>query len=443
MSKKDVPRILRPPSRGRAGNLISRDSALMARSYWRPYPLAVKRVEGAVVEDLDSNLYIDFTAGHGLLPLGGNPPKVLEAVRRQVSQLLSYPLKAAYSEQALDLVEQLSKIAPIRGSSRAILLTSGSEAVEAALRALRLHTLKPLVLGFLGGFHGTTQGALAVSSDSAGRRRGLSAANTVHAPYPYCYRCPLGLDPSRCGLRCVNYLEEHLLEHVASPEELALALFESIEVESGVVTPPQGYYERLLPMLRRRGVHVVADETSIPLGAAGRWLAIKHWDAEVDGLCLGSSLASGLPLGVFLAREELLDLEPGQWESGSEGLQISMAAALATLETIREEGLIERAERLGRRLVRRLRDLADELGTVGEVRGRGLLLGIELVEDEESKRPASKLAQTVVEECFRVGLITRRSRQTIILTPPLNMEEELLEKGLEILEAKLREISTE
>jgi len=189
-------------------------------------------------------------------------------------------------------------------------------------------------------------------------------------------------------------------------------------------------------------VHVVADESSIPLGAAGRWLAIKHWDAEVDGLCLGSSLASGLPLGVFLAREELLDLEPGQWESGSEGLQISIAAALATLETIREEGLIERAERLGRRLVRRLGDLADELETVGEVRGKGLLLGIELVEDEESKRPAPKLAQTVVEECFRVGLITRRSRQTIILTPPLNIEEELLEKGLEILEAKLREIST-
>lgn len=232
------------------------------------------------------------------------------------------------------------------------------------------------------------------------------------------------------------------MERAASSEEIALAVFESIEVESGVVTPPQGYYERLLPMLRKRGVLMVADETHIPLGASGRWLALKYWDAEVDGFCLGSSLASGLPFGVFLAREELLDLEPRQWESDSDGLQISLAAALATLEAIRDEGLIERAERLGRSIARRLRDLAEELETVGEVRGKGLLLGIELVEDRESKKPAPKLAQTVVEECFRVGLITRRSGQTIILTPPLNIEEGLLEKGLEILEAKLREVST-
>lgn len=425
-----------------SGELITRDTALMARSYKRPYPLAVKSVKGCVVEDLNGNTYIDFTSGYGVLPLGGSHPKVIEAIKKQAEALASYTMKAAYSELAVEVVEKLSKIAPIRGGVRALFVSSGSEAVEAALRALRWHTNKPIIIGFLGAFHGSTQGALSISTDSPTRRRAAPSPNVVHAPYPYCYRCPMGLESERCGLRCVDYLEEWVLGKITSPEEVASTIFEPIEIEAGVVIPPKGYYEKMLRGLRRRGVLTAADESYTSPGRTGRWLALEHWDVEVDALCLGPPLSSGLPLGVLLAREELLDLEPGQYESTSGGCQLSLAAALATLEAIEEEGLVERAERLGRVAVKRLHELAEELEVTGEVRGKGLLVGIEFVEDKESRAPAPKLAQTVVEECFRVGLITRRRGQNIILTPPLNIREELLEKGLEILEAKLREAST-
>jgi len=442
MPENRAPKIIEPPWKGRSGELIARDTALMARSYRRPYPLAVKSVKGCVVEDLNGNTYIDFTSGYGALPLGGRNPKVIEAVRKQAEALASYTMKAAYSELAVEVAEKLSKIAPIRGEVRALFVNSGSEAVEAALRALRWHTGKPIIIGFLGAFHGSTQGALSISTDSSARRRAAPSPNAVHVPYPYCYRCPMGLKSERCGLRCADYLEEWALERIVPPEDVAAAIFEPIEIESGVIIPPKGYYEKMLRGLRRRGVLTAADESYTAPGRTGRWLALEHWDVEVDALCFGSSLSSGLPLGVLLAREELLDLEPGQYESTSGGCQLSLAAALATLEAIKEGGLVERAERLGRVIVKRLHELAEELEVVGEVRGRGLLVGIELVEDKESRAPAPKLAQTVVEECFRVGLITRRNHQNVILTPPLNIDEEMLEKGLEILDAKLREAST-
>lgn len=438
----EAPKTLRPPWRGEASEVIARDAELMARSYRRPYPLVVKSVEGCLVEDLNGNRYIDFTAGYGALPLGGRHPAVLDAIKRQAERLPAYSLRAAYSGLVLELLERLSKIAPVRGDVRALLANSGSEAVEAALTALRWHTGKRLLIGFLGAHHGSTQGALSLSADTAGRRRAALTLEAVHAPYPYCYRCPMGLGAEDCGLRCAGYLEEWVLGRVAPPETAAAAVLEPIQVEAGAVVPPRGYHERVSKTLKRLGVRLLLDEAYTAPGRCGRWFAIELWGVDADAVCLGPPLASGLPLGVVLARGELLDLEPGQHESTSGGCQLSLAAAIATLDAMRDEGLVERAERLGRGVLRRLQDLREDFEAIGEVRGAGLLIGVELVEERESRAPAPKTAQTVVEECFRLGLLTRRAGQTVILTPPLNIEEEYLEKGLEIFETALSEATS-
>ena len=436
--KREAPRLKAPPTHGKVREIISKDIALMARSYKRPYPLVIKRVKGSMVEDLNGNIYIDLTSGFGMLPLGGLHQSVIEAIKDQSNKLLAYSLRAAYDESVVELIEEISRIAPIRGDLRAMIFSSLSEAVEAALRALSWRSGRRLFLSFHGAFHGSTLMASALSSDQPQRRKAIGFSNILYAPYPYCFRCFAGLRPNECGLRCLRYLGD-LLSRV-SAEEVAAALIEPIEVEGGVIVPPENYLQGLASTLKKRRIILLVNESMTAPGRSGRWFAIERWRVDADAICLGPSIASGLPLGILIAREDLLELEPGMHESIDDGCQLSISAALATLRSIKDEGLIERADRIGREILKRFRDLGEELEIIGDVRGSGLLLGIELIKEDEL--PDEELAESLAKECFRSGLIVRRRGSTLILTPALNIEEEVLEKGLEILEAKLREFSS-
>jgi len=432
----EAPKIIASPIGGRAREIISRDVKLMARSYMRQYPLVVKRVEGAIVEDLNGNLYIDFTSGFGALPLGGLNPEVVKTVVRQAENLPTYSLRAAYSEDVLELIEELSKIAPIRGDVRAIFVNSGSEAVDSALRSMIWHTDKRIFLSFVGAYHGSTLATSSISFNGSWIGCEPSFMKTIHIPYPYCFRCPLGLDLDKCGLSCLTYLKD--VTSRIGAQKIASIILEPVQVEAGVIVPPKNYVEKFSKIIREKKIPLILDEVSTAPGRSGRWLAAEHWNLDADLICLGPQLSSGLPLGIVLAKESILDLEPETFKSTTGGCQLSIASALTTLRVIREEGLIERAERLGRSILKRLRDLRDECDLVGDLRGLGLTIGLEFAGDLELGR---RLAKTLVMECFRSGLIIRRRLSTIILTPPLNIDEKLLERGLEILETKVRELS--
>jgi len=421
---------------GRAREIISRDVKLMARSYMRQYPLVVKRVEGAIVEDLNGNLYIDFTAGFGTLPLGGLNPEVVKSIVRQAENLPTYSLRAAYSEETLELIEELSKIAPIRGDLRAIFVNSGSEAVDVTLRSMIWHTDKRIFLSFIGAYHGSTLATSSISFNNSWIGCEPSFMKTIHVPYPYCFRCPLGLDLDKCGLSCLTYLKD--VTSRIGAQKIASIILEPVQVEAGVIIPPKNYVEKLSKIIREKKIPLILDEISTAPGRSGRWFAAEHWNLDADLVCLGPQLSSGLPLGMVLARESILDLEPETFKSTTGGCQLSIASALTTLRVMRDEGLVERAGRLGRNILKRLEDLKDESGVVGDVRGIGLMIGLEFAGDLELGR---RLAKIFVKECFRSGLIIRRRFSTIILTPPLNIDEKLLERGLEILEAKMRELS--
>ena len=435
--KNQLPKISKPPTSGEAKKIISRDVEVMSRSYRRAFPLVIKSIQGPLVEDINGNVYIDFTAGFGALPLGGSHPKIIEALRDQVNELPSYSLRAAYFENALNLVEEISKIVPIRRNVRAILTNSGAEAVDIAMRALRWHSGKNVVVSFIGAYHGSTIATLGVSSDTRARRISTRVNDAIYAPNPYCFRCLLGLDPENCGLKCLDYLEE-LAEKLA-PSDVAAVLIEPIQVEAGVIVPPEKYFEKLTRILKKIKALFIADEVFTAPARTGRWFAIDHWNVNADAVCLGAQLSSGLPLGILLAREDLLDLEPGMHEPDIAGLQLSITAALATLQVIKEEGLVERSERLGRILQKRLRDLVEESELSWRIRGRGMLVGIEVVGEDEALD--EMLARKIVDECFRIGLLTRRKGPTVILTPPLNIEEEVLERGLQLFEEKVLELS--
>jgi len=259
---------------------------------------------------------------------------------------------------------------------------------------------------------------------------------TVHIPYPYCFRCPLGLDLDKCELSCLTYLKD--VSSRIEAQKIASIILEPVQVEAGVIIPPKNYVEKFSKIIRERKIPLILDEVSTAPGRSGRWFAAEHWNLDADLICLGPQLSSGLPLGIVLARESILDLEPETFESTTGGCQLSIASALTTLRVMRDEGLVERAGRLGRNILKRLEDLKDESGVVGDVRGIGLMIGLEFAGDPDLGR---RLAKIFVKECFRSGLIIRRRLSTIILTPPLNIDEKLLERGLEILEAKLRELS--
>ncbi|MCD6312933.1 MAG: aminotransferase class III-fold pyridoxal phosphate-dependent enzyme [Thaumarchaeota archaeon] len=430
------PKIQRPPTSGEAGDIIARDASLMSRSYRRAFPIVVKRVHGALVEDINDNSYIDFTSGLRTLPIGGNHPEVVKALRSQLEKVASYNLMAAYSEEPVELVEELSRIAPIRGDVRALFCSSGSEAIDAAIRSMRWHSGKNVILTFLGEYHGSTITCLTASTDERARRTSTRILDIIYSLRHDCEVCPIGSDPKECKAECLK-LSRDLIKSVA-PEDLSAILFEPIHFRMGLSFPPADYFEKLRVLAKELGGLTIANELITSPARTGRWFALDHWNAKVDAVCLGEQLASGLPLGILLAREELLDLKPGMHELTA-GLQLSTVAALTTLRVIREEGLVERSERLGRRVLKRLRDHIEDLGLGWRIGGVGLLTGIGVL--GEDGLGDERLAKLIVDECFRVGLLLERRGATLILSPALNIEEEILEKGLEIFEEKVAELS--
>jgi 4-aminobutyrate aminotransferase len=401
--------------------IIERDARVVSPSYTRDYPLVIARGEGALVEDVDGNVFLDCTAGIAVAATGHAHPEIVAAVTAQAGRFLHMSGTDFYYEVQVRLAEELSATAPMVGPHRSFFANSGTEANEAAVKLAKYRTGRPNVIAFLGAFHGRTMGSLALTASKPAQRRGFGpfSPGVYHAPYANCYRCPVGASPDSCAAECLRFIEDQILVHLVSPDEVAAIVVEPIQGEGGYVIPPDAFHQRLRELTSRYGMLLVVDEVQSGMGRTGRMFAIEHTGVEPDVVTMAKGIASGLPLGVALARADTMSWPPGTHASTFGGNPVSCAAALATIRLLRE-GLIAHAKVVGDRLLAGVRALMDKYPIVGDVRGRGLMVGVELVRDRQTKERATAERDALVRECFARGLLVLGAgRNSIRLSPPL------------------------
>jgi 4-aminobutyrate aminotransferase len=429
----------------KAKAIIERDRAVVSPSYTRAYPFVMERGSGAVVEDVDGNVFLDCTAGIAVTATGHSHPDVVRAVTEQAQRFLHMSGTDFYYETQVTLAEQLAAVAPIDGGVRSFFANSGTEAIEACIKLARYATKRINLIAFLGAFHGRTLGALSLTASKAVQRRGFGPMmpGVFHTPFAECYRCPLGLSPETCGAECLDFLERELLVHLVSPDEVAAIVLEPIQGEGGYLVAPDQFLQRLRALTLEHGMLLVVDEVQSGMGRTGQMFAIEHANVRPDAMAIAKGIASGLPLGVALARASLMDAwPPGAHASTFGGNPVSCAAAIATM-TLLKEGLVANAADVGGYLRAGLEALADKHALIGDVRGRGLMIGVELVRDRQTKERAGRERNQVVAAAFARGLLLLGAGMNAIrFSPPLVLTREQADIAIRIFDEALTEVSS-
>lgn len=421
-----------------AQKMIEADKRLISPSYTRGYPLAVKRGRGAWIEDVDGNLFLDFTAGIAVNSTGHCHPEVVKAIQNQCAELIHMSGTDFYYEQMPALAERLSAIAPMPGPHRVYYGNSGAEAVECALKLARYHTGRQQIISFYGSFHGRTMGALSLTGSKIQQKRGFAPflPGVTHIQYPNAYRgCNAALPTEEAlGLAYARYVEETLFKTTLPPESVAAIILEPIQGEGGYIVAPDIFLQEIRRICDRHGILLIADEVQSGAGRTGKWWAIEHSGVQPDIVCIAKGIASGMPLGVCMARAEVMDWVAGSHASTFGGNPISIAAALATIDVLEREGL-QNARTVGTAMLARLKTWVEKYPNVGDARGRGLMLAIELVEDKETRGPVPALRDRIVDLAFQHGLLLLGCGETSIrLCPSLLICKEEAEIALDILE---------
>ena len=425
----------------KAAALIARDNRRVSPSYTRDYPLVMAGGSGAVVEDVDGNRFLDCAAGIAVNSTGHAHPEVVAAIVDQAQRFLHMSGTDFYYEPQVRLAEEMAAIAPMTGEVKTFFANSGTEAVEASVKLAKYHTKRQSIIAFLGSFHGRTMGSLSLTSSRVTQRRGFGPLlpGVYHAPYANCYRCPVGMKPDSCGAECVDWIEHQILVHLVSPDDVAAIVVEPIQGEGGYVVPPQQFHERLRDLTARHGMLLVADEVQSGMGRTGRMFAIEHFGVQPDIFATAKGLASGMPLGVSCARADVMDWPPGAHASTFGGNPVSCAAAIATIKLLRET-LVRNAADVGEYLLAGARELMRKHEVIGDVRGKGLMIGLELVKDRQTKERAVAERDAVVQACFYKGLLVLGAgRNTIRLSPPLTLTRAQAGTALEILDQAIGE----
>jgi 4-aminobutyrate aminotransferase len=389
-----------------------------------------------MVEDVDGNRFLDFNAGIAVVATGHCHPRVVEAIREQAGRLIHMSGTDFYYENLVNLAEKLAALAPGGFERRVSFGNSGAEAVEGAIKLARYSTGREKLIAFLGGFHGRTMGALSLTARKAVQRRGFGPMlpGVVHAPYPNCYRCPFGQTPDRCAVECAKFIEDSLLKTIAPAEEVAAIVIEPVQGEGGYVVPPQQFFDELTRICAKHGILLVCDEVQSGMGRTGKMWASEHFRLAPDIMAVAKGIASGMPLGATVARADLMRWTPGAHASTFGGNPVACAAALVTIELLEQE-LIDNAARMGAHLMARMRDWPARFPIVGDVRGLGLMLGVELVRDQGLKTKAPELRDRVVDLAFERGvLILGAGDNTLRLCPPLIISRDQCDFALDMLE---------
>jgi 4-aminobutyrate aminotransferase len=423
----------------KAQAIISRDTDVVSPSYTREYPLVIARGEGAFVEDVDGNVFLDCTAGIAVTATGHSHPDVVAAVVEQAGKFLHMSGTDFYYELQVQLAEELSKIAPMPAPHRTFFANSGTEAIEASIKLARYYMRRPNLLAFFGAFHGRTMGSLSLTASKPAQRKGFSPLmpGVFHVPYANCYRCPVNATPDSCAAECLRFLEEQTLVHVVSPDEIAAIVVEPIQGEGGYIVPPDVFHQKLRELATRYGMMLIVDEVQSGMGRTGKWFAIEHTGVQPDIVAAAKGIASGLPLGVVIARAHVMTWPPGTHASTFGGNPLSCAASLATIKLIREQ-LMQNAADVGAHLLAGIKNLMGKHQLIGDVRGRGLMIGVELVRNRQSKERATTERDHVVRECFRRGLLVLGAgRNAIRFCPPLVLTREQADTAIRILDGAL------
>jgi 4-aminobutyrate aminotransferase len=420
----------------KAKALVERDLNVVSPSYPRGYPFVMDHGKGSEVWDVDGNCFLDFAAGIAVVSTGHSHPKVVKAIQEQAEKFIHIS-SDFYHEKWVTLSEKLDEIAPFEEDAAIFLTNSGTESIEAAIKLARLHTGRSQFIGFLGAFHGRTMGAVTFTASKNLYHRGFFPLmnGVVHAPYPDPYRPLLqSHNGEDYGETIVRYIEEEILGRIAPPEDVAGVLVEPIQGEGGYVVPTPGFFPALRELCDRHGILLIADEVQSGMGRTGKWWAIEHFGVEPDIVCSAKGIASGVPLGAMIARKSVMTWPKGSHGNTYGGNPISCSAALATIDLIEKEYL-ENASKMGRYAMDALAEIQMRHPSIGDVRGRGLMIGVDFVKDRETRKPDSALRSRIEELGFEHGLLLLGcGKSTIRLAPPLSISKAELDEGLRIFD---------
>ncbi len=437
MEKRNVPG-------PKAKEILVRDAKVISPSYPRVYPFVMDHGVGSEVWDVDGNRYIDLAAGLAVASTGHSHPKVVEAIQKQVEKFIH--ISSDYYHQLwVDLSERLASIAPFSEPARIFLTNSGTESVEAAIKLARRHTGRPQFIAFFGAFHGRTMGSLAFTASKSLYRKGYQpmVGGVTHVPYPDTYRPVLQSKNGDYGQTVIDYIENVVFHHIVPPEECAGILVEPIQGEGGYIVPPDSFLPGLRELCDKYGMLLIADEVQSGVGRTGKWWAVEHWNVEPDIIISAKGIASGIPLGAIIARESVMDWPSGAHGNTYGGNPVACVAALATLELI-ENGFMQNAAELGEYTLDALSEIQVRHPSIGDVRGKGLMVGIDFVKDKDTKEYAKKLRDRVVWNAFERGIVSFGcGESTLRISPALNISRDLLDESLTILEAAISDAEKE
>ena len=422
----------------KALNYLNRDRAVVSPSYPRAYPFMMDHGKGSEVWDVDGNRFIDFASGIAVCSTGHCHPEVTAAIKDQVDRFIHIS-SDFYHPAWIEFSEKLAKTAPFKNPARIFLGNSGTEAVEAAIKLARYHSGRQQFIGFYGGFHGRTMGSLSLTSSKTLYRNRFTPAmgGVTHVPYPDAYRPILTKKGKDYGETVVRYIEDVVLTRSVPPEDCAAILVEPILGEGGYVVPPEGFFPALRELCDKYGILLITDEVQSGVGRTGKWWAIEHWGVEPDIVCFAKGIASGIPLGGIIAKESVMTWPEGAHGNTFGGNPVACRAGIATLDLI-ENSFMQNAAEMGEYTLDALTEIMTRHPSIGDVRGKGLMIGIELVKDRETKEPASELRDAIVEGAFKRGMIGLGSgKNSIRIAPPLNISRELIDEGLMMLEAAI------
>jgi 4-aminobutyrate aminotransferase len=425
-----------------AKRVLAGDDKYISPSYTRSYPLVAKSGRGVVVTDVDGNEFFDFSAGIAVTSTGHCHPEVVAAIQKQAGELIHMSGTDFYYENMVQLAERLSKIAPMPGPHKIYYGNSGAEAIEAALKLSRYHTKRQNVIAFFGAFHGRTMGALSLTASKPQQKRRFAplVPGVTHVRYPDVYRGSSGgiEDGEAFALSCARFIEEKLFKTTLPPEEVAAIFVEPVQGEGGYVVAPTPFMQELRRICDRHGILLVVDEVQSGIGRTGKWWAVEHTGVQPDIVCSAKGIASGMPLGVTMTRAEIMDWVPGSHASTFGGNPVCIAAALATLDVIEKEGLLANSAAVGAHMMKRMADWPRKHRIVGDVRGRGLMIGVDIVKDQQTKEYAADLRDRIVELAFERGILFLGCGPSAVrISPPLVVTKDEADVAVDVLEESI------
>jgi len=442
-SKVVLKRVVEPPG-PKAEAVVARDKKVLS-PYNRPfyYHFVVEKGKGCIIEDIDGNEYLDFNSGLGAMNVGHCHPEVVKAIANQAERLLHYSYTDFYYRYAVELAEKLNEITPGDFQKKAFFSGSGAESIEAFAKVSRWHSKRPLFLAYTGAFHGRSMGALSFTASSIVQKARYfpTMPGVYHVPYAYCYRCPFKMTYPDCNYWCVDFIEDNVLKKYVPPQEVAASLIEPIQGEGGYVVPPPEYHKRLKKLYDKHGIIFAVDEVQCGFGRTGKWWAIEHFGVVPDIICSSKALGGGISLGATIGRADIYDWEAGSHCTTLGGTPVACEASLATIRVIENEKLLENAAKQGDYIVKRMKEIQETTEIIGDVRGKGLMIGVEIVKDKKSKEKDGDAAHDIIKTAWKKGVVAiGAGENSFRIAPPLVITRELVEFGIEKLEESIREV---